>query len=92
MMRSRISAAAFRVNVIARMWAGSMPRLQEVDVPLDEHTGLARARRCFEDDVLGWVFGEDARSAVGVKRADRPRPARRGSPKGSAVENHSSPT
>ena len=50
-MRSRISAAALRVKVIARMLAGSTPRLQQVGVAIDEHARLARAGGRLEHDV-----------------------------------------
>ena len=52
-MRCRISAAALRVNVIARMFRGLTPADQQPDVAIDEHPRLACAGRRFERDVAG---------------------------------------
>ena len=43
MIRSRISVAALRVNVIARMFDGIDAGAQEIDVAIDEHARLPRA-------------------------------------------------
>ena len=72
--RSRISAAALRVNVIARMWRGSTPASISADVPVDEHARLARAGRRLEHDVVGAdrrrsPARPDRAAAFGVRRA-----------------------
>ena len=60
-MRCRISAAALRVKVIARMCRGSTPAHEQVDIAIDQHARLAGAGRGLERDVCrGWV-AQDAR-------------------------------
>ena len=67
-MRWRISAAALRVNVIARMLSGIDAGEQQVDVALDQHPRLAGAGRRFEHDVLRRIDGGAACGGVGQCR------------------------
>ena len=76
MMRSRISAAAFRVKVIARMFTGSTPAREQVQVALHQHRGLAGAGRRLEHDVVRGSVAK--RAGRGVARQQRRR--RRGAP------------
>ena len=63
--RSRISAAALRVKVIARMFAGSTPASDQAHVAIDEHARLPRPRRRLEHDVVGRLDREIARGLIG---------------------------
>ena len=88
-MRSRISAAALRVKVIARMFDGIDAGAQQVDVAVDEHARLAGAGRRFERDVEAGIDGALAPGAVARvdARLDATRARRR-----RAAGNYSSPT
>ena len=63
-MRCRISAAAFRVNVIARMLRGLTPGHEQADVAIDEDARLAGTGRGFERDVARRIDGQPARLRI----------------------------
>jgi len=68
MMRWRISAAALRVNVIARMWSGSTPARSRLTYRSTRTRVLAGAGRGLEDDVLRWINRVGARGGVNEVR------------------------
>ena len=90
-MRWRISAAALRVNVIARMLSGSTPAQQQVDVALDQHPRLAGAGRRFEHDVLRRIDGGPPCGGVSSKVRLQSGPAARVRPR-TAIASQTSPT
>ena len=69
-IRSRISAAALRVKVMARMLAGLTEAFSQVEVAVREHRGLARTRGRLQDHVVGRVDRKRARRSV-VTRHER---------------------
>jgi hypothetical protein len=70
----RISAAAFRVNVMARMFAGSTPARNGLTAPVDEHARLAGSGGLRH--VESWVSSPLASGSLGD-------PARQSSSNGS---------